>query len=115
MSVASLNLFNIYILDENDIFRDILIISWAKGNYPVISAADFWIKPCLVPLISVIRYIDIIEANLSNIYWVNIKVKGDQGPYQTDTSPLICRANDLQSKSMDWFLYDWTSAMTELR
>ena len=86
MSVTYLNLFNFYILDENNILRDILIISRKKDcfyNYPV-TAADFWITPCLMPLISIIRYIDIIEANLSNIYWVNIKVKGDQGHYHTD-------------------------------
>ena len=31
------------------------------------------------------------------------------GGYRIETSPLICKANqsiDLQSKSMDWFLYD---------
>ena len=32
----------------------------------------------------------------------------DGGPYHIETIPLICRANpiDLQSESMDWFLYN---------
>ena len=39
--------------------------------------------------------------NLGSFY--NPKLFYDKGPNNTETSPLI----DLQSKSMDWFLYDW--------